>query len=43
MHNGKCKIGDFGFARFMKGDINEAVRMTQKCSPLYAPPQLLCN
>ena len=38
LHDGKVKIGDFGFARVVNGDINSPSRMTMKCSPLYAPP-----
>ena len=38
LHNGRIKIGDFGFARFIQGDMNSPSRMTMKCSPLYAPP-----
>jgi len=37
LHNGKIKIGDFGFARIVH-DVDEPEKMTQKCSPLYAPP-----
>lgn len=42
LNDGLVKIGDFGFARIVS-DLEEAVRMTQKCSPLYAPPQILLN
>ncbi|EGR29139.1 protein kinase domain protein [Ichthyophthirius multifiliis] len=42
LHGNKIKIGDFGFARIVT-DLDQAVRMTQKCSPLYAPPQILLN
>ncbi|KAL4451137.1 hypothetical protein ABPG74_021459 [Tetrahymena malaccensis] len=42
LHDNKIKIGDFGFARIVN-DLDQAVRMTQKCSPLYAPPQILLN
>lgn len=38
LNNGVVKIGDFGFARFIDGDQNQATKMSQKCSPLYAPP-----
>lgn len=37
LHDNKIKIGDFGFARIVP-DVDEARNMTQKCSPLYAPP-----
>lgn len=37
LHDGKIKIGDFGFARIVK-NVNEPENMTLKCSPLYAPP-----
>ncbi|KRW98127.1 Protein kinase-like domain [Pseudocohnilembus persalinus] len=43
LHDDHVKIGDFGFARFVNGNINDEVRMSIKCSPLYAPPQLLKN
>lgn len=42
LHEGKVKIGDFGFARGVQ-DTDEVMRMTLKCSPLYATPQLLMN
>jgi serine/threonine-protein kinase ULK/ATG1 len=38
LHDGVLKIGDFGFAKILHGDMNQAIRMTLKCSPIYAPP-----
>ena len=43
LNNGIIKIGDFGFARFMEGDQDIATKMSIKCSPLYAPPQIMID
>ena len=40
IHNGVVKISDFGFARFIEGDPNQAYNMTLKGTPLYLPPQI---
>ncbi|EAR92952.1 Serine/Threonine kinase domain protein (macronuclear) [Tetrahymena thermophila SB210] len=41
LHNGKIKLGDFGFGRFVEGNMNQQHRMSIKCTPIYASPQLL--
>ncbi|EGR32946.1 protein kinase domain protein [Ichthyophthirius multifiliis] len=41
LHNGKVKIGDFGFGRFVEGEMDIQQRMSIKCTPIYASPQLL--
>lgn len=41
LNDGKIKIGDFGFGRIIEGDMNEAVKMSRKCTPLYGSPQIL--
>ncbi|EGR30134.1 protein kinase domain protein [Ichthyophthirius multifiliis] len=41
LHNGKIKIGDFGFGRFIEGEMDSEQRMSIKCTPIYASPQLL--
>lgn len=38
LNDGKIKIGDFGFGRIIEGDMNEAVKMSRKCTPLYGSP-----
>lgn len=34
MHKGVVKIGDFGFSRINE-KVDEAIRMTKKCTPIY--------
>lgn len=41
LHNGRVKLGDFGFGRFVEGNMNQQSRMSIKCTPIYASPQLL--
>ena len=38
INDGKIKIGDFGFGRIIEGDMNEAVKMSRKYTPLYGSP-----
>lgn len=38
INDGKIKIGDFGFGRIIEGDMNEAVKMSSKYTPLYGSP-----
>lgn len=38
IHNNILKITDFGFARFIEGDVNQPNNMTLKGTPLYLPP-----
>ncbi|EGR33277.1 protein kinase domain protein [Ichthyophthirius multifiliis] len=41
LHNGKLKLADFGFGRFIEGEMDLCQRMSIKCTPIYASPQLL--